>query len=360
MHLAVAALVVMTALVPSMTQAVGITLDPDAVAQVSAPVAVGMRDWPDGNLGIEHSASGYRFYGPAADGSIGRADGTLAQPTAFAGAVGLRIAGVPDGVRYAAGGPIYTNHANGMKLLFTHLERPGANGAFYATVGLASSIDGGLSWSHLGEIFDHHSRGACAGESADPGGAPYVLQKTGGQAYFYVYFRGDQQACGEYTALGVMRAPVARVVAAAQKGNVSRWQKYWNGRFSEPGLGGKSSDLWPAGAGSFYSMDVKRSGYRNSYVMIANRRAGSSPAVHWSLELLESRDGFHWSSPEFVRLTSTMTTGGPELWYPTAVGIGRDPNNLGRRFALYYVRGHRWSTAELIRATLTFRKPSRH
>jgi hypothetical protein len=317
--------------------------------------AAGLNTWPDGPMGLDRTRAGYTFYG-ANSGNIARAAGDLADPVASDVSPNIKIQGtkqLPD-VRYASGGPIYDAGA-GMMLMFIHLERrpPGSSHSWYGSIGLAKSTDNGHTWTFLGEIFKPNLSYA-AFKATHPCGAvtetsfgQYVHHAVDGTDYFYIYSPDTQANCNSNFA--VARAPVGAVVRAARAGTVSRWSKYAAGSWSEPSLGGRSTDV-----GSNLprrSFDVAYSPDLNRYVLAIT--AYASPGVY-ALETSQSADGVNWSSPQIV------FTAAAEIYAPTIVGTGPDPATATQQFYVYYSNspnaafgGYRWSDASLCRRLLS-------
>ena len=114
----------------------------------------------------------------------------------------------------------------------------------FVTISLATSTDQGRSWTNLGEIIgsDHPDDPAFwrdqdfrDGGQGDP--SLYVDDR-----YFYVYYnarwlnRGDLDDI--YSGVRVARCPIA------DKMMPGKWQKFYRGRWDQPGLGGHDSDVF--------------------------------------------------------------------------------------------------------------------
>jgi hypothetical protein len=121
----------------------------------------------------------------------------------------------------------FYRHTDGSLLGFIHVESSGTSHKKFR-LGLAYSTNDGDSWVYLGHVI---------GQQGDPDdlnitGTPYIIK----DGYFYVYYRDAAGAC-------VACAAVAEVMEAAKKHRVTRWHKYFDGGFTEPGLGGRASAL---------------------------------------------------------------------------------------------------------------------
>jgi hypothetical protein len=327
--------------------------DESVIVSADQRLAAGLVAWPDGPMGVTRSGSGYTFFG-ANSGNVARTAGSLDSPL-VAGVSArtevLQARRLAD-VRYASGGPIY-EVGNGIKLMFIHLERrpAGTIRSWYGSIGLAQSVDGGRSWSFLGEIFTHqlsyksYRKGAC-GTVAETSFGQYVIRRIGGADYFHIYSPDTQANCDVNFA--VARAPVRAVVAAARRGSVSPWKKLRDGSWGAPGLGGASSDTG-ANRGR-RSFAIAYSPTLQGYVLAATGVV--SPGVH-GISLSTSTDGISWSAPQ----VAFVSVG--ELYAPTIVGLGSDPTVASQRFHIYYAHsraagfgGYRWSDASLRRRTI--------
>jgi hypothetical protein len=334
----------------------------------------GLSFWPDGPLGVERSGSGLLFEGPN-HGNIARTTGPLTDPAASATPT-IRVRGVTEALPdtgYAAGGPIYQDPSSGMRLMFIHIERyPTGNprGGSYASIGLARSTDGGKSWSFLGQIFTQNltydqfksDPGRCGTDTesrqygvVNTSFGQYVIRTEGGVPYFYIY-GSDTQAppAGSDVpcpvSFAVARAPVSQVVSAAARGTVSGWSKYFDGSWDEPGLGGRSTDVWPGTR--LLSFDVAYDSYLHEYVLVM---PGVIDRNRFSLDLSVSRDGVSWSIPR------PLFEQRGEIYAPTIVGFGPDPSVAGRSAYIYYTSsprylslGTRWIDGRLQARVLAF------
>jgi hypothetical protein len=188
---------------------------------------------------------------------------------------------------------VYQTDATGANLLaFIHEEGVGNTGGTASNregltrIGLAWSSDFGNNWTYLGRIISPYG---------DPQpfniqGAPYLVK----DGYFYVYFTDS-------AGIGIARARIADVIAAAQVGNVGNgiWQKYYNGSFSQPALGGQSSPIAPWGITHTQAVHSSYTGkYYLALTFMAWPDANGNP-INTSVKLYESADAINWS-PSFV------------------------------------------------------------
>ncbi len=107
-----------------------------------------------------------------------------------------------------------------------------AKGQTHASMTIATSADYGLSWKIEGPIVggtDPPADGKSTGDSC-----PSVVKGQDGYDYAYCLRNGGQSWNGGYTF--VARAPSANPAPG-------QWKKFFNGAWSEPGVGGKSSPV---------------------------------------------------------------------------------------------------------------------
>jgi hypothetical protein len=145
---------------------------------------------------------------------------------------------------------------------------------------------------------------------------------------FYVYAKDRSSYDKPTTFLTVARARVADVVSGAQTGTVTPWLKYFNGAWSEPGLGGKASGL-ENGNPQVRNSDVAFDQATMRYVMVA---IGAVSADKDVVYLIESDDGITWGPRRVI------DDGPNPKLFPTIVGLGSDPRVVGAQFNVYYPR----------------------
>lgn len=328
--------------------AVALSSLPSASAQTIGPEEVvltkeqrdgaGLNWWPDGTMGVIRNGDEYSFFA-ANSGHPGLSRGNLANPIASGATPHAAIAGIKHDIKYAAGGPVYAE--GGRLFMIYHAERwiGGDSHRFYSTLGLAQSTDGGNSWEDSGEIISPNV--PMGTTPIDIGGGALVSAGP----YLYVYFQ-DILESGEHVPLAVARALKSDLIAPPTDGR-SRWMKWFDGAWSQPGLGGKSTAL-NAGRGWFASAAYSKS--LGKFLMVFPDGG--------KLTLLESSDGVSWERP-----TTVAPANGAEQFYPTIVGAGPDPQDAGSQFFVYYTRSQlgkwdRWTDAALVRRLVSFGGPA--
>ena len=312
--------------------------------------AVGLKWWPDGVMGVlPTTISGQYEFFAANSSNIGQATGTLDHPIIGSVTPAIVIGGMKHAYQYAAGGPVYIDQATQTRLLFYHAEIwPGGDyHNYYAVIGMARSTDAGRSWTDLGEIIRPNMPIGVATRGVEIFSGSYTVNGD----YFYVYFE-DFLASGQVNCLAVARARVSDVLAAAiNSADVVGWNKFYNGSWGEPALGGKSSSL-ELGNPSCYWGDVSYNDYIQRYLLVCASYA--DPGIY-TLQLSESQDGLNWSPRQVVAETTTTD----ELCDPTLVGLGADSRKSSNQLYVYYTRSvaggwNRWSDANLMRRLISF------
>jgi hypothetical protein len=351
-----------------------------AAGQIAEPPLTDQYDgfaWPDTPIGVLKTAEGYEFFasdggshahqlwdghsfGNNKYGSATRTLGTLDNPLGTTAPVDVTIRPNPDvtvnpyypSYDYMGGGPVYQVPDGlpgaGNLLMVYHAEiNTVSTQSFYAVLGLASSIDHGLSWIDLGEIVRVNQAYRTDLDGYDIGDPPLVVSPDG--KYLYIYFRdwlanGTTHWGNTITQASVARAEIAEVAREAfgPKQRAAAFQKYYAGDWRlQPGIGGYSTDLNPTAefAGELqvaYNADLKR------YVMIIGEGVLFAYA--------ESPDGLNWSSPVQIY----QFNGQPNS-YVMPIGMGNDPHILGKQFYLFYTYGGSggWPTNYVGRLTAT-------
>lgn len=340
--------------------------------------------WPDTPIGVIKRGDGYAFFG--SDGAMhhrqfwqgkwygnnkyGSATctfGTLDNPLSFEAPMDVTISPNARGsvnpsygkYDYMGGGPVYQvpegRTGAGKLLMVYHAELPtrptATTQSFYSQLGLAASADGGASWEDLGEIIRVNQAYRGDLDGFDIGDPPLAISPDG--KYFYIYFRdwqanGTRDPGGTVTLVSVARASIAEVLQAAFGGgnpHAAAFYKYFAGGWTEPGIGGRSTDLNPEAQYSG-ECQVAWSSALGRYVMII----GEGVLVAYA----ESPDGLNWSLPVVLK----DFRGEPDQpnIYVAPVGEGDDPMILGAEFYIYYTNyptnGEGWAGATLKRLTV--------
>lgn len=128
-----------------------------------------------------------------------------------------------------------------------HVEVHGLSPNIMREVSLASSTDKGLTWKYEGAIITSNApesprKGAAefSGSYYDGGDGDYVLYADVRGGYIYLFTNHYTWPKAGVSADGLIRHRVARC-AIADKMAPGKWQKYYEGAWNQPGLGGKAS-----------------------------------------------------------------------------------------------------------------------
>jgi hypothetical protein len=213
---------------------------------------------------------------------------------------------------------------------------------FYATVGFARSSDGGKTWpapanAALGNASRHP---ALVGPNPQPSvphtpmgdavPSAYVDQDAQGRSFLYVaysYYDGGQAPATDH---------VVRVARAQLGADPLVFQKWYQGSFSQPGIGGLDSGVLPATGcplGVQVMPEIGRNDDLGLYLMVFVCRSATSAGTvgTWYYSTATSLELEDWSVPQPIAgsqfpVTSPcpgLTSGGSfDGWYPSLVSPG--------------------------------------
>jgi hypothetical protein len=225
---------------------------------------------------------------------------------------------------------------------YYHNEPPGVCEDSPLTVpqiGAARSKDGGVSWEDLGVVLTAFPGGVrCDTPNAyfagGVGDFSVVLDRDGQWLYFFFSVYG-----GAPEDQGVA---VARMPFADRDAPVGAVEKYFDGLFSEPGIDGRSSVLFPVfvpwedpETDALWGPSVHWNPAIESYVMLLNRSVG----IGWQNEGIYLSFGASLEDPRSWSEPQKLLDGGD--WYPQVVGedaIG-GTDALAGRTARFFVGG---------------------
>ena len=316
----------------------------EVVATKEQREALGLKWFIDGNGGVLTSGDEVRLYGANGREPV-RVTGTRENP--FQRVDRVSIASDNKDFQYLAGGPLFRDPKSGRIFLFYHAEiHRGTYKNFYSVLGLSVQTDEhGLAFKDLGPIFTANVSNEQAKSSVEVCGSPYVIK----DGTFYVYAR-DAMADGNprQSNLSVARAKVAEVASAGMDGKCAMWTKYYNGAFSEPAVGGKSSPLERGNPGTRW-MDVSYNAALGKFVMVV---AANTFPQKVELFVICSEDGIHWTDRR------KLATEKGEAFYPSIIGFQDDSRRTEKEFYVYYTfspKGgwERWNDAAIVRRKIT-------
>lgn len=202
---------------------------------------------------------------------------------------------------------------------------------FYAGIGLARSHDGGQTWVREGEILSGHDPQQPTQAATGAGAFTASVVQIGG--YVYAVFRENDVQSGT-SGYVVARAPLSGDAAPGT------WQKYYQGSFSTPGLGGAFTPLTvvldPTAPADERQPNISFNVALNQFVMTTVGNGG--------IYILTSPDLITWSSAR-VALAAPIpdamagSTNGARNWYPTLITPSLPSNEeTGATGYLYYAK----------------------
>ena len=134
-------------------------------------------------------------------------------------------------------------------------------------------------------------------------------------------------------------------ISEDSKGAPGTWKKYYNGEFTEPGLGGNETPVPGLSPGA--NPSVHWNTHLENWVMVWHSW-GNSGRINLSV----SADGINWSTPQII-VESEI---GGRAWYPTIIGIS--DVEAGQNARIYYADFSPNITYRLFKArNITFFKP---
>ena len=331
--------------------------DPVVVLDDRERKALGLDFWVDGTMGFHRRNGRTTLISPNG--------GRIARHALDAGGfgAGLRsnnteIGGAGRPLDHASGGPLHYDDATGQLLLFYHGEHF-ANGDptdFYAFIGLAVSDDEGASFADLGPIITSElaEDDADRPHPLDVGSGAYIARD--GQFLVYFHERGDKARVRRRNLL-VATAPIADVVEAAAQRRTPTFMKYHDGSFSEPGIGGRASELLPTPTYPVLWFDAAWIEPIDRGLLVYSTVMRQPDGTYgWNHVASVSADGLQWSDGRCLYADSTTD----ELIYLTIDSRGEDQRRIATdSFDLYLVRSStrfRWDDAHLEKVTVTWRQ----
>lgn len=304
---------------------------------------LGLKWFIDGNMGVVKMGNKVQFYGANGHTPV-RITGTLEKPTQKVEHV--TISTDNKHFKYLSGGPIYRDPKSKRLFLFYHAEiHRGSAHNFYSVLGLCVQTDkDGLQFKDLGLIFETNVSNEKAKSIVEVCGSPFIIK----DGYFYVYARDEFADGSGQINLSVARARVSDVIRAGLKGKNAKWKKFYNGSFSQPAIGGKSSPLEKGNPNTRW-IDVSYNTVLKKYIMVvaANLQNGKV-----ELFFTNSKDGITWEPRKsLVRENS-------ESFYPSIVSLQENPRETGSEFYIYYTfskkgEWNRWDDAVIARRKVT-------
>ena len=275
----------------------------------------------DGSLWFEYTAGGletepiYRFRGTTMDNLVRQSDGI--KDSSFSQPYG-------DDEYWIASA--WTDPATGTWYATVHVEfHYTTSGSHFRRIGLATSTDDGAHWHYDGDIITSDS----SYNMADYSGAYYndgqgdqKLFVDTADGYFYLYYRDDVVNKTDYedrtSTMAVARCSIADKMAPGC------WRKFYNGSWSQPGLGGHESAIFSDADSATVFFDT----YIGRYIAIGVYETALGDFISEATNLASQ----NWSAPQPFSGGATSRT----KWYNWPV----DPKtwarmSVGQIFRLY-------------------------
>ncbi|MBE6903180.1 MAG: hypothetical protein E7480_01045 [Ruminococcaceae bacterium] len=296
---------------------------PEVYMDFRARAAKGIGYSPDGELGFWKDENGNLKVMSSLMGKLVLSTGTYDDPFKKVEYYRGEIEGVnTDLYSYASLAQIIKVPDSNILLGMTHLENHvGSSGS--GVLGISKSVDGGQTWTFIGEIISHNlGLDVQSGYWRDIGnGITYMDDE-----YLYVY--AIDWATGK-NGLSISRAPLTELYAAVKEDKVPLFYKKFNGKWEEPGLGGNFDSVLPQKLGANFCQVVYNTAIKK-YMMFTT--AGFSSANNSDIALLisDSFDDFTKSEPFAIV---------PDMYgqqYPTVIGVEGSQTQVGEEFYLYY------------------------
>jgi hypothetical protein len=210
-------------------------------------------------------------------------------------------------------------------------------------IGAVKSRDNGATWEDLGIILDSLPILRCdttnyyfAGGNGD-----FSVMLDSKQQFLYFFI---STYAGEVSEQGVAVARMAWSLRDRPSGNVFKW---YGDAWTEPGLGGHVTPIFPANidwhhsdADAFWGPSIHWNTHLHQYVILLNR----TKDAHWTQEGIyvafnrELSNPNSWSAPE--KILGNLAS---DQWYPEVIGVEaakHETDKLSGQVARLFVRGH--------------------
>jgi hypothetical protein len=225
-------------------------------------------------------------------------------------------------------------------------------------------LDNGQNWLNLGFVLAADPASICCETKSpwDAGGEgdfSVILDRQ--KEYFYIFFSSYVK---DFKEQGV---GVARLPYADRDNPVGKALKWYKGRFSEPGIGGHFTPIFPAkvewhggNADLFWGPAIHWNSYLNTYVILLNH-ARDSKMTQEGIYITYNSDLANpngWNEPlkilsrdEIMKAIRGLPTDVSIGWYPQVIGTSKgETDKLCGRSGRFFMKG-------LSRLEIVFLKP---
>ncbi|HYQ43892.1 MAG TPA: hypothetical protein VER11_18050 [Polyangiaceae bacterium] len=210
---------------------------------------------------------------------------------------------------------------------------PGGIPGFYASIGVTRSDDG-VTWKKLGQVItssqpktwtaypNQGDRGA-----AEPGA---IVSKDG--RYLYLYYTEHSRVQGRGVDICVARAELESGPPLP-----GSFKKYYDGSFSEPGLGGRDTPVVTAKGFAFANAlegHVTYSKLADQYLMVFGidayqQRTSGMPATESGMYAAWSTDALSWSPPQKLIADQAVPQEGKSLSWEGSILFDDETGSTG-------------------------------
>jgi hypothetical protein len=248
----------------------------------------------------------------------------------------------------AEDGTLYGWYHNEPEGLF---PRPGDVGPLTAPrIGAARSQDNGATWEDLGIILEAPA-GSLRRDTRNlyfgGGNGDFSVIPDQRQGYLYFLFSSYYREVAEQ---GVSVARMRYADRDHPAGHVWKWRA---GRWSEPGLGGRVTPVFPAARDwhgetpdAFWGPSIHWNSYLKQYVVLLNRATN----ITWRQEGIyisfnrDLADPAGWTSPRKIlgREANGVDPGRRIDWYPQVIGLNTEQHETDKqagRLARLFIHG---------------------
>jgi uncharacterized protein (TIGR03437 family) len=227
------------------------------------------------------------------------------------------------------------------------------NPEFYATVGFARSSDNGKTWpAPINGPNGGPSRHPVLQNSipqptaahpplGDAIPSAFVDKNANGDYYLYVVY-GDH--------LGTNTQNTLRIARAKLGADPLTFQKWFNGAFTEPGIGGSDSAFLPSGGcpGSQQMGEISRNDDLGLYLALFVCTSAGTSTGGWYYSTATSLDLQDWSVPQLIQnsqfpIVSPCSTDGRgqqfDGWYPSSMSPNAAPGHTKLTGQIFFQNG---------------------
>ena len=178
----------------------------------------------------------------------------------------------------------------------------------YKSLGVAYSSDNGLTWGTPELILKHSNNKPASPEWSGLGDGCVIYNHLNNKYYTY------------YTPVSGS-VSLSMAVSSNPNGGAGTWSKWYNGSFSQPGIGGLETPIAELSNNPGANPSVHWNTYLNKFIMVWH-------GWNEKLYISASIDGEVWETPQL------LLDEGAKTWYPVIVGSSSTVG--GQTVTLYY------------------------